>query len=66
MTDDKAVGTILRAMRKGDRVSLFIGEHEIGSVRLAHVPNGAKVKVAFSFERSVRIEAERRQREPQP
>lgn len=59
MTDEPAIGTVMRAMRKGDRVFLYVGDRTIGHVTLAHVPNGMKTKVAFSFDKSVRIEADK-------
>ena len=52
-------GTVMRAMRKGDQVAFFVGEQRIGFVSMSHVPNGMKIKVAFSFDKAIRIEADR-------
>ena len=59
MNQQRTVGTVMRAMRKGDTVTLIIDDRTIGTVCLSHVPNGAKCKVAFTFDRAVRIESER-------
>lgn len=51
----KTTGTVLRNMREDDRVYLFRGDELLGYIFLARVPNDLKVKVAFCFDRGIRI-----------
>jgi len=49
-------------MREGDEVRLISDEGaEIGSVRLIQSPNNTRVRVAFKFDRDIRIDARARE-----
>jgi uncharacterized membrane protein len=60
----KKRGTVMRAMREGDRVILSLAGHELGEIELAAVPHDAKIKVALRFDLDVEITSERRKRTP--
>lgn len=55
-------GRVIRAMREGDEVRLISEDGaEIGSVRLIQSPNNTRVRVAFRFNRDIRIDARARE-----
>ena len=49
-------GTVMRTMCEDDLVAIYAADGScIGFVRLVHSPNNGKVKLAFSFDRSIGV-----------
>ena len=62
MNEPMRRGTVMRAMREGDRVRLMLDGRELGEIELAAVPHGAKIKVALRFDLDVEIASDRKPR----
>lgn len=52
----KKFGNVIRQMYQGDQIILSIDGERIGTVELLRVPHDQKVKIAFAFDQSVRID----------
>lgn len=60
MTNATAFGRFTRDMREGDCVGVYDADgKKIGHVELARVPDDLKVKVAFCFDRTIKIRHEK-------
>ena len=52
----KKFGNVIRQMYQGDQIILSIDGEQIGYVELLRVPHDQKVKIAFAFAQSVKID----------
>lgn len=62
MNEPMRRGTVMRAMREGDKVRLLLDGRELGEIELAAVPHDAKIKVALRFDLDVEIASDRKAR----
>jgi len=58
----KHLGRIERVMLETERVDFLLAGELVGFVEIVRVPNDAKIRVAFCFDRNIQVQHQRQKR----